>query len=81
MPLACGRLTSQLILSGWSECNTISFVMRYVDCHGECGRCRLMMQGLEILSDWRIVGNALFAWGILAGRVDCVDLVLMLQFE
>jgi hypothetical protein len=32
------------ILSGLSECNTISFVMRCVNCHGECGYCQLMMQ-------------------------------------
>jgi hypothetical protein len=32
----------QFILSGWSERNTISFVMRCVDCRGECGRCRVM---------------------------------------
>jgi hypothetical protein len=31
-------------LSGWSECNTISFVMRYVDWRGECGLCQLMRQ-------------------------------------
>jgi hypothetical protein len=44
MPRAFGRLASQLILSGLSECSTISFVMRCVDYRGECGCCRLMMQ-------------------------------------
>jgi hypothetical protein len=28
VPLAFGCLTSQIILSGWSECNTISFIIR-----------------------------------------------------
>jgi hypothetical protein len=39
-----GRLTSRFILSGLSGCNTILFVMRCVDCHGECDLCQLMMQ-------------------------------------
>jgi hypothetical protein len=65
MPRAFGRLTSRFILSGLSECNTISFVMRCVDCRGECG-----LLGLEVLSDRRIVASAVFARDILVGRVD-----------
>jgi hypothetical protein len=41
MPLAFGCLTSQFILSGWRECNTIYMD---VDCRGECGCCQHMMQ-------------------------------------
>jgi hypothetical protein len=36
---------------------------------------------LEVLSNWRIVASAPFARDILVGRVDCVDLALMLRFE
>jgi hypothetical protein len=44
IPRAFGRLTSQFILSGLNESNTISFVMVCVECRGECGFCQLMMQ-------------------------------------
>jgi hypothetical protein len=37
--------------------------------------------GLEVLSGRRIVASALFARDILVGRVDCLDLALMLRFE
>jgi hypothetical protein len=37
--------------------------------------------GLEVLSDRRIVTSVLFARDILVGRVDCLDLALMLRFE
>jgi hypothetical protein len=84
MPRAFGRFTSRFILSGLSESSTILFVMRYVDCRGECGRCQLMMQdliGLEVLSNRRIVASTLFAREVLVGRVDCVDLAFMIRFE
>jgi hypothetical protein len=42
---------------------------------------RCLLIGLEVLSDRRIVASALFAGDILVGRVDSVDLALMLQFE
>jgi hypothetical protein len=75
--LAFGRLTSQFILSDSSECNTILFVIWYIDCRGEWGRCQFMMQdviGLEVLSHKRIVVNALFARVILVDRVKFADL-------
>jgi hypothetical protein len=42
---------------------------------------RCLQIGLKVLSDRRIVTNALFARDILVGREDCPDLDLMLQFE
>jgi hypothetical protein len=42
---------------------------------------RCLLIGLEVLSDRRIVPSAIFARDILVGRVDCVDLALMLRFE
>jgi hypothetical protein len=33
-----------------------------------------------VLSDRRIVASALSAWDFLVGRVNCVDLALMLRF-
>jgi hypothetical protein len=42
---------------------------------------RCLLIGLEVLSDRRIVASAIFARDILVGRVDCVDLALMLRFE
>jgi hypothetical protein len=42
---------------------------------------RCLLIGLKVLSDRRIVTNALFARDILAGRVDCADLALMLRYE
>jgi hypothetical protein len=42
---------------------------------------RCLLIGLEVLSDRRIVASALFARDILVGRVDCLDLALMLRFE
>jgi hypothetical protein len=51
----------------------ISFVMRCVDCRGECGLCQVIKQdaGLDVLS----------ARDILVGRVDCSDIALMLRLE
>jgi hypothetical protein len=43
MPLAFGRLTSQFILSSYGASAT-QCVVWYVDFHGECGLCRLMIQ-------------------------------------
>jgi hypothetical protein len=40
-----------------------------------------LLIGLEVLSDRIIVAIALFARDILAGRVDCADLLLMLRFK
>jgi hypothetical protein len=42
---------------------------------------KCLLIGLEALFDKRIVASALFARVILAGRVDCADLPLMLRFE
>jgi hypothetical protein len=42
-------------------------------------RCLLIC--LEVLSNKRIVASALFTREILASRVDCADLALMLRFE
>jgi hypothetical protein len=42
---------------------------------------RCLIIGLEVLSDRRIFTSALFALDILAGRIDCVNLALMLRFE
>jgi hypothetical protein len=42
---------------------------------------KCLLIGLEILSDTIIVAKALFVRDILAGRVDCVNLALMLIFS
>jgi hypothetical protein len=42
---------------------------------------RCLLIGLEVLSDRKNVTSALFAWDILVGRVDCVDLAFMLRFD
>jgi hypothetical protein len=39
-----------------------------------------LLTGLEVLSDRRIFASALFVRDILVGRVDCVELALMLAF-
>jgi hypothetical protein len=64
--------------------NFIRYVVRRLTCRewplpAYDARCFLI--SLEVLSDRRIVANALFAWDILVGRVDCADLAPLLRFE
>jgi hypothetical protein len=79
MPLAF----DQFILSDWSEYNFIRYAVLRLPWRVwplPAYDARFLLIGLEVLSDRRIVASTLFARKILAGRVDCADLVLMLRF-